>query len=280
MYAGEYGEVLYYVLWLFLIYGFYGVIIEMVFCYAREYKGVIESRCGLLYLPLSPIYGFGGVAVSLILLQWVSNPFLLFFFGMAICTVLEYVGSFAMEKIFGSVFWDYSSKPLNLHGRICLEFAIYWGILGLLLIYVLDPTTLNVVAGWPRPAAEYVLNVLLVITGLSVALTLAAFLRFDQKVAFLKAKRDGLPLPDIDSAFGRIVDRLVPDVVMINTFPRMSHIVEYMELSGKPRKLVVLDLHLGTPSELHRVLHEHKQQLDQAALGLHSPAKGPDPAAA
>ena len=46
-----------------------------------------------------------------------------------------------MEKVFGTVFWDYSNKPLNLHGRICLEFAIYWGFLGLLLIYVLDTTT-------------------------------------------------------------------------------------------------------------------------------------------
>ena len=53
---------LYFALWAFLIYGFYGfygVLVEMTFCYAKQYKGVIESRCGLLYLPLSPIYGFG-----------------------------------------------------------------------------------------------------------------------------------------------------------------------------------------------------------------------------
>ncbi len=54
MYSSEIGQIVYVVLWLFLIYSFYGVILEMIFCYAREYKGVIESRCGLLYLPLSP----------------------------------------------------------------------------------------------------------------------------------------------------------------------------------------------------------------------------------
>jgi len=41
----------------------------------------------------------------------------------------------------------------------------------------------------------------------------------------------------------------VPDVVMINTFPRMKHIVEHMELTGEHRLLIVADLHLGTPSD-------------------------------
>jgi hypothetical protein len=39
----------------------------------------------------------------------------------------------------------------------------------------------------------------------------------------------------------------VPDVVMINTFPRMSHIVEDVELTGERRLLIVADLHLGHP---------------------------------
>jgi uncharacterized membrane protein len=238
---------LYFALWAFLIYGFYGVLVEMTFCYAKQYKGVIESRCGLLYLPLSPIYGLGGVAVSVFLLPYVDNPFALFFLGMAVCTVLEYVASFVMEKLFGSVFWDYSEKPLNLQGRICLQYSLYWGFLGLLLIYVLDPATLRLVEGWPLPAAAYVLAVLITLTILSSILTLLAFHRFDQKVAYLKAQRDSTPLPTIDTPFGR----LMPDVVMINTFPRMSHIVEYMELTGERRKLIVADLHLGTPSDRH-----------------------------
>jgi uncharacterized membrane protein len=259
MFSSDTGEFIYQALWLFLIYSFYGVIVEMIFCYAREYKGVIESRCGLLYLPLSPIYGLGGIAVSLLLEEWISNPILLFAVSMIVCTTLEYIASLIMEKAFGSVFWDYSNKPLNLHGRICLEFAIYWGILGILLIYVLDPATVWFVNSLPKPAFSYVLIVCLVLTGLSVILTLLAFWRFDRKVAYLKAQRDGTPLPRLDTALGRLIDRLVPDVVMINTFPRMSHIVEYQQLSGKYRKMIVVDLHLGKPSELHEKLRELKE---------------------
>ena len=77
----------------------------------------------------------------------------------------------------------------------------------------------------------------------------------------LEAQRDGTPAPMIDTPLGRLVDRLVPDVVMINTFLRMSHIVEYMELTGEHRLLIVTDLHLGTPSDRHL---RHKAALARA----------------
>ena len=110
-----------------------------------------------------------------------------------------------MGKLFGSVFWDYSEKPLNLQGRICLQYSLYWGFLGLLLIYVLDPATVRLVAGRPLPAAAYVLAVLVTLTVLSSILTLLAFHRFDQKVAHLKAQRDSTPPLTIDAP--RTTDR-------------------------------------------------------------------------
>lgn len=268
MYSGTFGQYLYFCLWFFLIYGVYGVIVEMIFCYAREYKGVIESRCGLLYLPLSPIYGLGGVVVSLILLPHLANPLLIFGLSMVLCTTLEYVGSFVMEKVFKSVFWDYSNKPLNIHGRVCLEFALYWGILGVFLIYILDTTTYVVVDSWARPAAEIVLTVLTAITLVSVALTLLAFRRLDLKLMALRAERDGNPVPDIDTSWGRLVDRIVPDVVLINTFPRMSQVLEYMTLTGQARKLVILDLHLGAPSPLHLELRRLTTIHESGLLGM------------
>jgi uncharacterized membrane protein len=266
MYSGTFGLYLYFCLWLFLIYSVYGVIVEMIFCYAREYRGVIESRCGLLYLPLSPIYGLGGVLVSLVLLPHLANPLLIFALSAVLCTALEYTASLVMEKAFKSVFWDYSKKPLNLHGRVCLEFAIYWGVLGLFLIYILDTTTYVVVDSWARPAAEIVLTVLVAITLISVALTLFAFRRLDQKLTVLRARRDGTAVPDIDTPFGRLIDRIVPDVVLINTFPRMSQVLEYMTLAGKPRKLIVLDLHLGAPSPRHAELRRLSAAHQEAGL--------------
>ena len=47
--------------------------------------------------------------------------------------------SYIMEKIFGARWWDYSTKKFNINGRICAETMIPFGLLGLLVIYFLNP---------------------------------------------------------------------------------------------------------------------------------------------
>lgn len=44
-----------------------------------------------------------------------------------------------MEKLFHARWWDYSENKFNINGRICLETIIPFGILGLLLIYLINP---------------------------------------------------------------------------------------------------------------------------------------------
>lgn len=40
---------------------------------------------------------------------------------------------------------------VDLQGRICLPYTLYWGFRGLLLIYVLDPATAQLIEWMPRP---------------------------------------------------------------------------------------------------------------------------------
>ena len=78
------------------------------------------------------------------------------------------------------------------------------------------------------------------LTVLSAILTLVAFHRFEQEVAYLNAERDGQPLPRIDQPGGSAGGQLVPDLAMINTFPRTSHIVEYIFCAQSLSKGTVL----------------------------------------
>jgi uncharacterized membrane protein len=90
------GSSVYLILWFFVIYSFLGVFVEMIFCLFRE--GVLESRLGLLYIPLRPIYGVGGVTCTVLLHRFIGEPILIFIWGMLICSVVEYVASFVMDK--------------------------------------------------------------------------------------------------------------------------------------------------------------------------------------
>ena len=62
-------------------------------------------------------------------------------------TMLELIGGFALLKIFHARWWDYSSKPFNYHGYICLEFSIIWGFGILIVVRRIQPFVETVFGG-------------------------------------------------------------------------------------------------------------------------------------
>lgn len=224
-------------LWLFFIYAFAGVVLEILYCWAFEFRGVIESRTALLYLPFNPLYGIGGVVISLVLLPVFDNPIIVFFLGALVGSALEYIASVVMEKAFHAVYWDYSKEFLNIQGRICLKYAVLWGLLSLVLLYVFDVFNIHVLAQVPPEIGLPVLGFLVLITLLSVILTLMTFRRVGQRNTYLAAKKAGEPAELPNPAWARLIDKLVPDAVLVNTFPRMSLVTQYQDLSGHHRKV-------------------------------------------
>ncbi len=94
---------------------------------------------GFLIGPYCPIYGFGAVTVTALLSRYESEPLTLFILSMVLCGTLEYLTSFFMEKLFNARWWDYSHKRFNLNGRVCADTLIPFGLLGMLMVYVVKP---------------------------------------------------------------------------------------------------------------------------------------------
>ena len=95
-----------------------------------------------------------------------NNLFLLFAGSLVICSVLELITGFALEKIFGHRWWDYSDEPLNIGGYICIRFSICWGFAGVFAIKVVHDGVMHLTDLLPQTAQivlAVVLSVLLVI---------------------------------------------------------------------------------------------------------------------
>ena len=126
---------------LFIIYSITGWIIEVIATYP-------DTKCfvnrGFLIGPYCPIYGNCAIAM-IFLLHNVTNPILLFVLSILICSVGEYVTSYAMEKIFHARWWDYSKNKFNLNGRICLVNSLAFGVLGFLLIKFVNPFVVGLI---------------------------------------------------------------------------------------------------------------------------------------
>ena len=94
---------------------------------------------GFLIGPYCPIYGWGAIAITILLKRYTYDPLVLFIMSTLVCSIIEYFTSYFMEKKYHARWWDYSSKKFNINGRICLETLIPFGILGLLIMYVTNP---------------------------------------------------------------------------------------------------------------------------------------------
>lgn len=110
----------------FLIYCFIGWIIESTWVSLHQKKFVNR---GFMRGPFIPIYGSGAMVLLLVgtpLLKW---PVAVFFGGMLAASILEYFTGAAMEAIFKVRYWDYSDKPFNINGHVCLFTSVCWGLL-------------------------------------------------------------------------------------------------------------------------------------------------------
>lgn len=121
----------------FIIYSVLGYVIETLFGIVT--KGVWESRKSFLYGPFCAIYGVGAVIMVVLLHKYIKKYNTLFVAGFLIGSVVEYLVSLIGEMILNVKWWDYSNMPLNIDGRICVYFSIFWGFLAIYLICSVNP---------------------------------------------------------------------------------------------------------------------------------------------
>lgn len=122
----------------FIIYSFIGFVIETLF--ALFMYNVLESRQSFLYGPFCGIYGVGAVIMIMFLNKYFNkNNHILFLGGFIVGSVVEYLISLIGEMMLNVRWWDYSNRFLNINGRICLLYSIFWGLLAIYLMRVINP---------------------------------------------------------------------------------------------------------------------------------------------
>lgn len=164
----------------FVLYSLLGWVYETFFCTLQNRRW---CNRGLLISPCCPIYGAGAVLDVLVCTRFAANPFLVFFICMAGSAVLEYLTSLVLEKVFHTSCWDYSTFPLNLHGRICLPAAFCFGVGGVLVLYLLQPVLLSLTLFVPNSARQVIALLLMALLAADTTLTAARLTPLDHRVA-------------------------------------------------------------------------------------------------
>lgn len=143
----------------FFLYSFFGWVMECIVI--RREKGVWENR-GFTHSPFCVIYGVGGMLGRVILEPFSHNLVMLYFAGCILATAFEYLTGVVMLRLFGELWWDYSHKPFNYRGILCLESTLGWGIIAVLMFTFLHRTIVGLAHRVP-PAAATVVALFLVL---------------------------------------------------------------------------------------------------------------------
>jgi uncharacterized membrane protein len=165
-------------LWLFLVYGFLGWILETVWC-------ALKRRCfvnrGLLCGPLCSVYGISVLLMSVFLADLQGNWFFMVLGCGLTASMVELVCGKAMEHFGAGRWWNYSGSRFHLGGYICLEAGIAWGVLGAVCVTWINPFLVYVI----RLLPEAITGILLIVFGIAyladLILSVAAILGTKRK---------------------------------------------------------------------------------------------------
>ena len=144
---------------LLMTYSIIGWCGEMVYCSICQRK-LCEKR-GFLNGPVCPIYGHGALVVLLCLHGGCKNPLLTFLLGAVLTSLVEYITSFAMEKLFHMRWWDYSQYKFHLNGRVCLLNSTLFGLASVFLCHFANPPISAWLAGLLASGAAVPLSLIL-----------------------------------------------------------------------------------------------------------------------
>lgn len=137
-----FGSDVYHLIAAFIIYSVLGWFVEsayMSFCNHR-----LTNR-GFAKGPFCPIYGFCAVIGYLVLNPLSGHYVTLYLTGAFLATTFEYLVGIMMQKLLGEVWWDYTEKPMNYKGIICLESTIAWGFYAIIITMFLHERVLHLI---------------------------------------------------------------------------------------------------------------------------------------
>ncbi len=201
---------------LFLIYSFLGWTIEVIVTFYKDKKFVNR---GFLLGPYCPIYGFSSIVMILYLNRYCDSFITVFLLAVVVCSIIEYLVSYLMEKLFNARWWDYSNRKFNIDGRVCLENSIWFGLLGTLLIYVVNPFLYNLISKMSDNVLLIVGSFLLIIFVIDLIISLNVTFKIKSNITKL-IKKDSTE--EFNHKIKELIDSKLLNRRLFKAFPKLK----------------------------------------------------------
>lgn len=220
-------QTFYEVVWIFIIYAFIGWCSEV--SYAALDQGIFVNR-GFLNGPYCPIYGVGVLIVVAVLTPLKENLLLLFTGSFLLTSILEYITGCVLEKAFHNKWWDYSDKPFNIKGYICLKFSVLWGLACSFIMLVLHPIIFGFIHIIPKIIGIVLLIFLITAFAVDCIFTISNILNFNKRLIVMSEIAEKLKM--ISNEIGEdIYEKTTDAIEKKEMYEKLSK--RYRELAEK-----------------------------------------------
>ena len=130
--------------------------------------------------------------------------------------------------------WDYSQMPLNINGRICLFYAVFWGFLGLYLMISLNPKIDRLISFIKKKIRRSILQTLVVaflavmlLDCILTAFALSYFTIRTIKESKIEVKNQEFINQEYNRIYNnelkvKIINKFFNNEKMLKTFPRLT----------------------------------------------------------
>ena len=212
-------QTFYEVVWIFIIYAFIGWCTEVA--YAATERGIFINR-GFLNGPYCPIYGCGVLIVVITLTPIKDNLLILYAGSFLLTSILEFITGFVMEKIFHNKWWDYSDKPFNIMGYVCLKFSLMWGLACTFIMRVIHPIIYGFIRIIPHMLGAVIIFIVMICFAVDFAVTVSTIVKFNKELKLMNEIAAKLKL--ISNEIGENVYEKV-----MTTLERRENFSEFIE---------------------------------------------------
>lgn len=166
---------------IFLIGSVIGAYYEQILYFVQTWfetgMPVWSLRRGVIYGPFNVVYGIGAVVMLYVLMRRERTWWQTFLYAALLGGLIEYTISFLQEFFIHTSSWNYEDRFLNINGRTTVPFMVFWGLLGVVLVYFIYPTVSKWIESIPPKIGEKIFLVLLVFMSLDVLVSWTALAR-------------------------------------------------------------------------------------------------------
>ena len=224
-------------LWYFVIFSFFGWVASSFRSLLLEKK---FSNNGFLTSPFCPMYGFSAVICYTALKPFENSKLILFIGSTLILSALMVVVGVLVEKTLKFKPWDFSSSKFSIGNYITFPYALFLGLLGMLLVGLIIPVFRTAVEAIPFWVSLILVLCFCGIIVIDYVFSMITTIRLLRRIAKLKNSSElmdkgatEVEIQELEENYNRLFTENILRKRLAHAYPDLTHMAYVKQINAK-----------------------------------------------